>query len=93
MELGLCVTIPQGTCSEENDYSESNGYAYWPETPVGKQAIGTCQVGWHALRPLKRYCVPFSATKTFGFEPLDRVVDGVKKYTEIKCVKDKEDDK
>tara|TARA_B110000503_G_scaffold29935_1_gene48353 strand:+ start:17 stop:1534 length:1518 start_codon:yes stop_codon:yes gene_type:complete len=93
VELGLCVTIPQGTCSEENDYSESNGYAYWPETPVGKQAIGTCKVGWHALQPLKRYCVPFSATKTFGFEPLDRVVDGVKKYTEIKCIKDKEDDK
>ena len=90
VELGLCVTIPQGTCSEENDYSESNGYAYWPETPVGKQAIGTCQVGWHALQPLKRYCVPFSATETFGFEPLDR--ESTKKYTDIKCVKDKEDD-
>ncbi|MDP4832983.1 MAG: hypothetical protein NWR41_04705 [Rickettsiaceae bacterium] len=98
VELGLCAAIPQGTCAAEGNYSQENGYAYWPETELGKEATGTCRSGWHAVRPLKRYCIPIVskdnpyALPTFGFEPLYRVVHGVFsddiEYTDIKCIKD-----
>lgn len=92
VELGLCTSIPQAMCTEETNYSEDNGYAYWPETPLGKQATGTCKSGWHAVQPLKRYCIPFPSTKSFGFEPLYRVEEGLfgekNVYTDVKCEED-----
>lgn len=92
VELGLCTTIPQATCAAEGNYSEDNGYAYWPETLLGAQATGTCKLGWHAVLPLNRYCIPFPQTKTFGFEPLYKIVHEVlinrKEYSNVKCIKD-----
>ncbi len=93
VEMGLCTTIPQATCAEQNDYSEDNGYARWPSVALGEISRGTCRPGWHAVRPLKRHCIPFPDTKTFGFEPLYRVKYGVfgivyNEYTDVKCVED-----
>ena len=88
VELGLCTIVPQATCAAEGNYSEENGYAYWPETPLGAQATGTCPSGWHANLPLKRYCIPFPQTKTFGFEPLYKIIHEVfsdrKEYSDPK---------
>lgn len=87
IERGLCIAIPSGTCAEQNDYSEDNGYAYWPETAVGEIATGTCQSGWQVSDSLERYCIPDSETKTFKFEPLYRTdSNGNRTYTEIKCI-------
>lgn len=93
VEMGLCTTIPQATCAEQNDYSEDNGYARWPSVALGEISRGTCRPGWHAVRPLKRHCIPFPDTKTFGFEPLYRVKYGVfgivyNEYTDVKCKED-----
>jgi hypothetical protein len=87
IERGLCIAIPLGTCAEQNDYSEENGYAYWPETNIGEIATGTCKSGLQASADLKRYCIPDSETQTFKFEPLYRTDSkGNKTYTDIKCI-------
>lgn len=93
VELGLCISIPQGTCSEQTDYSEDNGYAYWPSVNSGSTSYGTCKAGWSPVSPLVRRCIPFSATQTFGFEPLYKVVRNIfgtpsNVYGDIKCKKD-----
>ena len=34
-------------CEEQNDFSEENGYAFWPATRVGEISEGICKEGWH----------------------------------------------
>ncbi len=86
VEMGLCYPIPRGVCAEEDNYSEENGFAYWPETIVGEVAIGKCLAGKSSDAPLERYCIPKSETKTFAFEDLYREDgDGNKIYTNIRC--------
>lgn len=95
-ERSLCIALPQDSCAEQNDYSEENGFAYWPSASVGEEAHGTCKEGWEPVKPLIRVCIPSFKNKSFIFEPLYRVKDndGQQKriYTDIKCKKKKEDD-
>jgi hypothetical protein len=69
LERGLCVAVAQGTCQAQDDYSQENGYAYWPETKGEETAIGQCQDGKKAKGPLKRKCLP-RHDHTFALEPL-----------------------
>jgi len=90
VELGLCSEIPQGTCAEQTDYSKDNGYAYWPSVNSGLDSNGTCQPNWSPVSPLVRKCIPFSASKTFGLEPLYKIVRNILNvpsnvYGDIKC--------
>ncbi|MEA0970416.1 hypothetical protein Megvenef_00378 [Candidatus Megaera venefica] len=93
VELGLCIGVPQGTCSEQTNYSEDNGYAYWPSVNSGLTSNGTCRAGWSPVSPLVRRCIPFSDSKTFGLEPLYKIVRNIfgtpsNVYGNIKCKED-----
>ncbi|MDG1437281.1 MAG: hypothetical protein P8P83_05850 [Rickettsiaceae bacterium] len=86
VEQGLCVTITRPTCSSENDYSQENGYASWPETTVEEIATGSCRPGYSSLEPLTRYCIPLDETQSVAFEPLYRVQpDGSFQYPPDLC--------
>ncbi len=90
VEMSLCAYIPQGTCSEQTDYSQDNGYAYWPSVMSGKTSNGTCRAGWSPVSPLVRKCIPFPDSKSFGLEPVYKIVRNVfgvpnKEYGNIKC--------
>ena len=86
VEMGMCIPIPTGYCAEQNDPSQDNGFAYWPETEVGKIATGVCMVGKTEEQPLKRYCTPDPENTNFKFEPLYRIGnDGSKTYTTVRC--------
>ena len=93
VELGLCIGVPQGVCSEQTNYSEDNGYAYWPSVNSGLTSNGTCRAGWSPVNPLVRRCIPFSDSKTFGLEPLYKIVRNIfgtpsNVYGNIKCKAD-----
>lgn len=90
VERGLCATIPQGTCAEKTDYSQDNGYAYWPSAASGETSNGTCKPGWSPVNPLVRKCVPSSGTMSFDLEPLYKIITDTlgatsKQYNDIKC--------
>ncbi|MFK7974145.1 MAG: hypothetical protein AB8B66_04725 [Rickettsiaceae bacterium] len=95
LELGQCVAVPQGRCKEQNDYSEENGYAYWPAVQVEKYSHGICKKGWEPLpgQTLIRQCIASSETKDFSLMPLydmakDPMTGGmVRKYNNIRCQK------
>jgi len=91
VERGLCYNIPQPSCAEQNDYSEDNGFAYWPSVIVGKISEGRCKEGWEPVAPLKRYCVPNSKDKSFSFERLYEIDEGIvsdsRVYSNVKCKK------
>ena len=88
VERGYCARVTPGICQEQTDYSEDNGFAYWPSAEVGDTSIGVCNAGFIPSEPLKRKCIPDPQSKTFYLEPLYRMNNGVKTYTNMRCVVD-----
>jgi len=59
----------------------------------GLTSNGTCRAGWSPVSPLVRRCIPFSDSKTFGLEPLYKIVRNIfgtpsNVYGNIKCKAD-----
>ena len=92
VELGLCVTIPQGRCPEETIPNDDTGFAIWPAADLGKNSQGVCEQGKVPVQDKKdlvRKCIPNSSTKTFNLEPIYRITKNFpyKTYpTKIKCI-------
>ncbi len=74
VEWGFCVPITQPTCSAITTPGPNDGNATWPSTQIGKQAEGTCIAGYIPINPtvpLKRYCLLYVDTKSWGFDKLE----------------------
>lgn len=91
IELGYCVAIQGGTCPEQTDYSEDNGFAYWPEAEYGQESLGTCPEGFEPEGELSRTCIADPISKQFILEPLyywedDGSGNQQKRYINMRCV-------
>ncbi len=73
-ELNLCNPIATPKCQAiTNPSTSGSGNATWPETAIGKLALGTCPVGWSLIdstKPLQRYCLSNAVNKIVEFEKL-----------------------
>jgi hypothetical protein len=76
LELGLCVSVPQGVCPSENTPNIDTGYATWPSGELEQNVIGTCAIHRtpkNSQSDLVRKCIANSDTQSFNLEPIYRI--------------------
>lgn len=71
LENGVCIGVPQPSCSAIETAAFDTGNATWATAGMGEQSIGTCKDGTIPKSPtsLKRYCL-LNADNTTSLESL-----------------------